>query len=107
MSVTSGVATGRVLRNEPLITIPRQIPKESPVTHAALSIERQLHVVRVRDNVAVVARAPVLRIFAKLGMRFEKIPTSIVPILELIRVVEQRILAPVHVEDRRCIGHAK
>src|SRR5262245_6375373 len=71
MSVTSGVAAGRLLRNEPLITIPGQAPKEHSVTHAALAIERQLHAIRVRDNIAVIARAAVARIFAEIGMRFK------------------------------------
>src|SRR5215813_802618 len=107
MSVTSGVAAGRVLRNKPLITIPRQAPKEHPVTNAALAIERQLHAVRVWDNVTVVARAAVARIFSEIGVRFKIILTPVVAILELVRVVEQRVLTPVQVKDRRCVGHAK
>src|SRR6266513_4321934 len=107
MGVTSRVAARRILRNEPLITISRQAPKESSVTHAALAIQRQLHAVRVRDNIAVVARAAVARIFSELGMSFEIICTAVVAIPELVRVVEQRVLTPVHVEDRRRGGHAK
>src|SRR3989304_7461271 len=106
MGVTPGIATGRVLRDEPLKTIPGQVPKESSVTHAALAIQRQLDAVRIRDNVTVVARAAVARIFSEVGMRFEKIRTPIVPILELVRVVEQRILTPVQVENRRRVGAA-
>src|SRR5437016_11909724 len=107
MCVTSGVATGRILRHEPLITVPGQAPKESSVTYAALAIERQLYAVRVRDNITVVARTAVARIFSKLGMRFEIIRTPVVAIFELVRVIEQRVLTPVHVEDRRRVGHAK
>src|SRR5437899_9970410 len=107
MGVTSGVATGRILRDEPLITVPGQAPKESSVTYAALAIQRQLYAVRVRDNIAVVARTAVARIFAELGMRFEIIRTPVVAIPELVRIVEQGILTPVHVEDRRRISHAK
>src|SRR6266567_765778 len=104
MGVTSGVATGRVLRNESLKTISGQIPKEGAVTHAALAIERQLYAVRVRDNIPVVACASVARIFSELGMRFEITCTAVVAILELVRVVEQRVLTPVQVEDRRRVG---
>src|SRR5262245_9694592 len=107
MSVTSGVAAGRVLRNEPLITVPGQAPKEHPVTHAALAIERQLHAVRVRDNVTVVARAAVARIFSQIGVRFEKILTPVIAILELVRIVEQRVLSPVKMEDGRRVSNAK
>src|SRR6266478_7865841 len=107
MGVTSGVATGRILRDEPLITVPGQAPKESSVTYAALAIQRQLYAVRVRDNIAVVARTTVTRIFSELGMRFEIIRAPVVAIFELVRIVEQRVLTPVHVEDRRRIGHAK
>src|SRR5438132_1906216 len=106
MGVTSGIAAGGVLRDEPLKAIPGQIPKESSVTHAALAIERQLHAVRVRDNVAVVARTAGARILAEVGMRFEIFPAPVVTILELVRAVEQRVLTPVHVEDRRRVGHA-
>src|SRR5437773_11184769 len=77
MGVTSRVAARRILRNEPLITISGQAPKESSVTHAALAIQRQLHAVRVRNNIAVVARAAVARIFSELGMRFEIICTAV------------------------------
>src|SRR5688500_5973563 len=101
MSVTSGVATGRVLRNEALKTIPGEAPKESSMTDAALAIQRQLHAVRVRDDIAEVARAPVTWIFSELGMRFEIICAPVVAIFELVRVVEQRILTPVQVEDWR------
>src|SRR6266576_275490 len=107
MGVTSRVAAGRILRNEPLITVSGQAPKESSVTHAALPVKRQLHAVRVRNNIAVVARAAVARIFSELGMRFEIICTAVVAILELVRVVKQRVLTPVHVEDRRRGGDAK
>src|SRR5258705_4379804 len=107
MGVTSRVATRRILRDEPLITISRQAPKKSSVTHAALAVERQLHAVRVRNNIAVVARAAVARIFSELGMRFEIICTAVVAILELVRVVKQRVLTPVQMEDRRRVGHAK
>src|SRR5262245_16239348 len=99
MSVTSGVAAGRVLRNEPLITVPGQAPKEHPVTDATLAIERQLHAVRVRDNITVVARAAVARIFSEIGVRFKIILTPVVAILELVRIVEQRVLSPVKMED--------
>src|SRR4030095_8809799 len=107
MGVTTGVAAGRVLRDEPLKTIPRQVPKESSVTHAALAIERQLYAVRVRDNITVVARASMARIFSELSMRFEIIRAPVVPILELVRIVEQRVLTPLHLEDRWRVGHAK
>src|SRR6185295_12388885 len=107
MGMTSRVAAGRILRNEPLITISGQAPKKSSVTHAALAVERQLHTVRVWNNIAVIARASVARIFSELGMRFEIICTAVVAILELVRVVEQRVLTPVHVEDRRRGGHAE
>src|SRR5262245_6084464 len=99
MSVTSGVAAGRVLRNEPLITVPGQAPKEHPVTDATLAIERQLHAVRVRDNITVVARAAVARIFSEIGVRFKIILTPVVAILELVRIVEQRVLSPVKMKD--------
>src|SRR5215475_7988961 len=101
MSVTSGVAAGRVLRNKPLITVPGQAPKEHPVTDAALAIERQLHAVRVRDNITVVTRAAVARVFSQIGVRFEIIRTPVVAIPELVRVVEQRVLTPIQVKDRR------
>src|SRR5499426_1103169 len=107
MSVTSGVAAGRVLRNEPLITIPRQAPKEHPVTNAALAIERQLYAVRVWDNVTVVARAAVARIFSEIGVRFEIILTPVIAILELVRIVEQRVLSPVKMEDGGRVSNAK
>src|SRR5919106_6905012 len=107
MGVTSGIAAGRVLRNEPLKTIPRQAPEKSSVTHAALAVERQLHPVRVWNNIAVVARAAMARIFAELGVRFEIIRAAVVAILELVRVVEQRVLTPVDLENRRRIGHAQ
>src|SRR5262245_11852956 len=107
MSVTSGVAAGRVLRNEPLITIPGQTPKEHPVTNAALAIERQLYAVRVRDNITVVARAAVARIFSEISMGFEIICVPVVPILELVRIVEQRVLSPVKMEDGRRVSNAK
>src|SRR5918994_1768990 len=107
MGVTPGIAAGRILRDESLKTIAGEIPKKSSMTHAALSVQRQLHAVRVRDNIAVVARAPVARIFSEIGMRFEIFRAPVVTILELVRIVEQRVLAPVQVEDRRRIGHAK
>src|SRR5215510_1167938 len=107
MSVTSGVAAGRVLRNEPLITIPGQTPKEHPVTNAALAIERQLYAVRVRDNVTVVARATVARIFSEISMGFEIICVPVVAIFELVRIVEQRVLSPVKMEDGRRVSDAK
>src|SRR5215831_5976078 len=107
MGVTSGIATGRVLRNKPLKAIPGQTPKESSVTHATLAIQRQLHAVRVGNNIAVVAGAPVARIFSEFGMRFEIIRAPVVAIFELVRVVEQRVLAPIDVKDRRRVGHAK
>src|SRR5262244_3393145 len=107
MSVTSGVAAGRVLRNKPLITIPRQAPKEHPVTDAALAIERQLYAVRVRDNVTVVARAAVARIFSEIGVRLKISLTPVIAILELVRIVEQRVLSPVKMEDGRCVSNAK
>ena len=40
-------------------------------------------------------------------MRFEIIRAPVVPILELVRVVEQRVLTPVQVENRRRVGHAE
>src|SRR5215467_5593134 len=101
MGMTSGIATGRVLRNETLKTIPGQAPKESSVTDAALAIQRQLHAVRVGNNVTVIARTSVARIFSELGMRFEIVCAPVVAILELVWVVEQRVLTPVHLEDRR------
>src|SRR5919108_4896689 len=107
MSMTPGIVAGRVLRNEPLITIPGQAPKEHPVPHATLAIERQLYAVRIRDNIAVVARTAVARIFSEIGVSFEIIRIPIVAILELVRIVEQRVLAPVQMEDRRRVGHAK
>src|SRR4029450_3332656 len=107
MGVTSRVAARRILRNEPLITISRQAPKESSVTHAALPIERQLYAGRIRDNISVGARGAVGRIFSRLGRSLEIICTAVVAIPELVRVVEQRVLTPVHVEDRRCGGYAK
>ena len=107
MGVTSGIAASRVLRNEPLITIPGQAPKEHSVTHAALAIERQLHAIRVRDNVAVVARTAVAWIFAEISMRFEIIRSPVLPILELVWIIEQRILTSVQVEDGRRVGHAQ
>src|SRR5438876_5188609 len=107
MGVTSGIAAGGVLRDEPLKAIPGQAPKESSVSHAPLAIERELQAVRVRDNITVVARTAVARIFSKLGMRFEIIRTPVVAIFELVRVTEQRVLTAIHVEDRRRVGHAK
>src|SRR5262245_62718343 len=98
MSVTAGVAAGRVLRDEPLKTVSRQVPKESPVPHAALAIEGQLHAVRIRDNVTVVARAAVARIFAEFGACFEIFRAPVVPLLELVRIIEQRVLTAVEVE---------
>src|SRR5262245_11662389 len=107
MGMTSRVAAGRILRNESLITISGQAPKKSSVTHTALAVERQLHTVRVWNNIAIIARSAVARIFAELGMSLEIICTAVVAIPELVRVVEQRVLTPVHVEDRRRGGHAK
>src|SRR5262249_34205946 len=107
MSVTSGVAARCVLGNEPLITIPGQIPKEHPVTHAALTVERQLHAVRIRDNIAVVPRTAVGWIFSKISMSFKIICTPVIPILELVRIVEQRVLSPVKMEDRRRVSNPK
>src|SRR5262245_15793351 len=107
MGVTSGVAARRVLRNEPLITIPGQAPKKHSVTDAALAIERQLHAVRVRDDIAVVPCTTVSWIFSEIGMSFEIIRISVVAILELVRIVEQRVRATVKMEDRLCVGHAK
>src|SRR2546428_11299630 len=107
MGVTSGIAAGGVLRDEPLTAIPGQAPKESSVPHAALAIERQLHAVRVRDNITVVARTAVARIFSKLGMRFEIIRIPVVAIFELVQVIELFVLTPLHVLDRRRGGHTK
>src|SRR5262245_57201967 len=107
MSVTSGVAARCVLRNEPLITISGQAPKEHPVTHAALAVERQLNTVRVRDNITVVPRATVARIFSEISMSFEIICAPIVAILELVRVVEQCVLSSVQVKNLRRVGHAE
>src|SRR5262245_65591681 len=107
MRVTPGVAAGCVLRNEPLVTVPRQAPKEHPMTDAALAIERQLYAVRVRDNITVVARAAVARIFSEISVRFKIILTPVVAILELVRVVEQRVLSPVKMKDGRAVCNAK
>src|SRR5262245_38466995 len=107
MSVTSGVAAGRVLRNEPLITIPGQTPKEHPVTNAALAIERQLYAVRVRDNVTVVARATVARSFSEISMGFEIICVPVVAIFGRGRIVEQRVRSAVKMEDGRRVSDAK
>src|SRR5215475_3176123 len=107
MSVTSGVAARCVLRNEPLITIPGQTPKEHPVTHAALAVERQLHAVRIRDNVTVVARTAVAWIFSKISMSFKIICTPVIPILELVRIVEQCVRSSVQMKNRRRVSNAK
>src|SRR5262247_2589923 len=98
MSMTAGVAAGRVLRDEPLKTVSRQVPKESPVPHAALAIEGQLHAIRIRNNITVVARAAVARIFAEFSACFKIFGAPVVTIFELVRVVEQRVLAAVEVE---------
>src|SRR6185295_750838 len=89
MGVTSRVAAGRVLRDESLKTITGQVPKESSVTDTALAVDRQLHAVRIRDNITEVTRAPVARIFAEFGLRFKIFRAAVVAILELVRIVEQ------------------
>src|SRR5207237_10875214 len=105
MSVTSGIAAGGVLRDEPLKAIPGEAPKESSVPHAALAIERQLHAVRVRDNITVVARTAVARIFSKLGLCVEMIRTPVVAFFELLRVIEQRLMYHIIEETWRYISH--
>src|SRR5688572_14854071 len=99
MGVTAGIPTGRVLRDESLKTIAGQVPEKSSVPDAALTVERQLDAVGIRDNITVVARAAMARIFAELGLRFEIIRAAIITILELVRIVEQRVLAPVQLKN--------
>src|SRR5262245_61287988 len=104
MSVTTGVAARCVLSNEPLITIPGQTPKEHPVTHAALAVERQLHAVRIGDYIAVVPRTAMAWIFSEISMSFKIICTPVIPILELVRIVEQCVRSSVQMKNRRRVG---
>jgi hypothetical protein len=88
MGVTSGVSAGRVLRDESLKTIPGETPKKSSVADTPLAIQRQLHAIGVWDNIAVIARAAVTRVFAEFGVCFEIIGAAVVPIFELVGIVE-------------------
>jgi hypothetical protein len=73
------------------------------VTDAALAVERQFHAIGVGNDIAEVACAAVAWIFAKLGVRFEIVGATVVTILELVWIVEQRVLGSVHIKYRRRI----
>src|SRR4029434_1913865 len=98
---------GGVLRNESLKTISRQAPEKSSVTDAALAVERQLHTVRVGNNISIVSRAAVAWVFAQLSVRFEVFRAAVVAVFELVGIVEQRVLSPIQMKDRRRVGHPK
>src|ERR1051325_1528319 len=73
------------------------------MTHSALAVDGQLNSIGIRNDVAVISRPAVTRVFSQLRLGFEIIGPAVVTVFELIRVVKQRVLSSVDVENRRRI----